>query len=182
MWSEVLQGTAISVGSAVILAVLTWTGLRFSESGKFFWKNLGTFALTEPKPLDPATRTLQVGGVRTVFILTVLALALAIGAVIALLFSSHAITVTLKNIGKAGAVSEVSDPSDYGPTKTFEPVDGSYNAHICTISLVSILGSEAGSATDCELRKSPTENKQWEIRVTKGLRCRVTCFWLELSK
>jgi hypothetical protein len=42
-----LKGIAISVGSAVILAALTWMGLRFSERGQLSRKNLGTFELTE---------------------------------------------------------------------------------------------------------------------------------------
>jgi hypothetical protein len=81
---DIAKGIAISVGAAVVLGALAWA----SGFGRTFWNTLGTFELARPGPVDPPSRIINVSGVRTLFVLTVLALAMGLGALIAFAFRS----------------------------------------------------------------------------------------------
>jgi hypothetical protein len=182
--SEILKGIAISVGSAVLLSALTWMGLRFSERGQLFWKNLGTFDLTERKPLDPATRTLKVQGVRTLFILAVLALALALGGLIAFVFRSSGVgptppfvvSLTPHRIGPTGEQTPEQIAKQGGKDSRFDKpaqsaVVPASSDRLCTISQIQYDG-EGGQ---CALAHRGGHNP-WEISVDGEASCQVTCF------
>jgi hypothetical protein len=90
----ITTGIITSVGSGIALAVLTWLWLAFSKHGQAFWKKLGTFELAKREPWERATQVLKVEGIRTHFVLTLLALLLSLSAlIIALVIRSQSLDV-----------------------------------------------------------------------------------------
>jgi hypothetical protein len=119
--------------------------------------------------MEPATRALKVEGIRTLFVLTLLALALALGVLIVFFVSSHETIIKSFPTEPTATYSAADINKAIGSAADF---DG------CAISYVAMVES-ADKGGQCGVSKM---DGFWKITISGNHVCRVICFKNEVHK
>jgi hypothetical protein len=173
----------VGVGVAIPAVIAAW--VVFDKRGQLFWKNLGTFEWTQPRPIETALagsgkHTFHVRGVRTVALVAAAGFLLALFAAIASVALRPTplvgVSFTPHRIGPTGEQTPERIAAQGGKDSRFDKpgasavVPGS-SGRLCTISQIEY----DGTGGQCALIHRGG-NSDWDISVDGKASCQVTCF------